>query len=253
MSTTWVPQTSGQFASNMIAMVGDSAVTVSDILLDSAYTYNSAGDCFGWFFVASESANLTDIIFYVKTVNGTGSTDGNLNWQVRESSAATDKPGSTLTGSGTWATDGTTGWKTISGLSVALTAGKYYWVVIGDADGDGTNNTTISAASGALNLGSSLISNFVSSTNGFSAASYVARQAFGAFKVGSVWHGGWPFDTFATTTSGTYERGCRFKLREPMTLVGFADPQNASCSESGAISKVYADATAPGEIGRAHV
>lgn len=246
MSTTWVPQTGSQFSGNMISLVGDSAVTVTDILLDSNYTYNTGGDCFGWFFVASESANLTDIIFYAKTINGTGSTDGNLNWEVRESNAATDKPGSTLTASGTWATDGTTGWKTISGLSAALTAGKYYWVIIGDSDGDATNNTTISAASGALNLGPAMVSNFVSSTNGFTASSYVARQAFGAFKVGSVWHGGWPFNTLATTTSGTYERGCRFKLREPMTLVGFADPQDSTASESGSISKIYADATSPG-------
>jgi hypothetical protein len=245
MSTSYRPQTGSSSAATMIALTGDTTNTITDIQLDSAYTYNSAGDCFGWFFVASESANLTDIIFYLKTVTGTGSTDGNINWEIRESTAATDKPGSTLVASGTFS-DLTVGWKTISGLTAALTAGKIYWVVIADADGGVTNNITVTGASGALNTGSTVVSNFVSSTNGFVANSYVARQAFGAFKVGSVWHGGWPFNAMSTVTSGTYERGCRFKLREPMTLVGFVDPQDSSAGQSGNISKVYADATAPG-------
>lgn len=246
MSTTWVPQTASQSASTMLALTGDTANTVTDLQLSSAYTYNSAGACSGWFFVASESANLTDIIFYIKTVAGTGSSDGNLNWEVRESNAATDKPGSTLVASGTWATDGTTGWKTISGITASLTAGKYYWVILADADGGATNNVTISQSSGGLNDGPAVISHIVTSTNGFSTGSYAAKQAFGAFKVGSVWHGGWPFNAMSTVTSGTYERGCRFKLREPMTLVGFIDPQDGTATASGHISKVYADATAPG-------
>lgn len=248
MSTNWVPQTGGSATASMVSLSGDITPTVVDVQLDSAYTYNSAGDCFGWFFVASESADLTEIIFYIKAVAGTGSTNGTLNWEVRESNAATDKPGSTLVASGTWATDGTTGWKTISGITASLTAGKYYWVVIGDSDGDGTNNVTISASSGSGSFSASgtLVANFVSSTNGFTSSSYVARLPFGAFKVGSVWHGGWPFNAMSTVTSGTYERGCRFKLREPMTLVGFNDPQDVSAASSGYLSKIYADATAPG-------
>ena len=248
MSTTWVPQGGGFSNASMISLSGEGGIqTETSVLLNTNYTYNSAGKGAAWFFISSETANLTDIIFYVKTVNGTGSTDGVLNWEVREGIASNFKPGSTLTASGTWTTDGTTGWKTISGLTASLTAGKYYWVVIADADGDGTNNTTV--VLGSSNGSTSpinMVSWCSSTSNGFSTPSSTTAVMFGAVKIGSTWQGGWPFNSMTTVTSGTYERGMRFRLREAMTLVGFIDPQDAIMNVSGNISKIYADATAPG-------
>lgn len=69
---------------------------------------------------ASETGTVTDISFYLKTA-----VSGNLKLGIYADSSG--NPGALLYGGGSFAVSGI-GWKNQTGLSVAVTAGNYYWI-----------------------------------------------------------------------------------------------------------------------------
>jgi hypothetical protein len=223
--------------------------------LDSAYTYNSAGDAFAVVFRAQETGNLTDIYLKVKQFNGTwGSTDQALNIEVREGTVATGRPSATLTGSTTLTLDGvTTGWTNKSGLTIALTAGKIYWIIVSDADGGAVNFATIvsdydASVTGAPN-GTAFALTFYTTSDGFSTGgASISGLPTLILKAGGVTYGGSGFDTIATTANNTVERGIRFKLSEKCTLAGVVATTSVDHAflRNGSAINLYADGTAPG-------
>jgi len=251
MSTTWPEILGLGNIYTAMAYLGVPSVTSTTLALDSAYTYGSAGDALmAMAFTAPETANLTDIWLYVVSYTGTwGNTDGVINWQIREGLNGTRIPGTTLTASGTFALDGaTTGWHRITGLTAALTAGKMYCLVLADADGGASDYVTIQVrwGTGPVRV-NPLATEIGTSTNGFGTAYSAITATFaGAIKIGTRTIAGQIFGAMNTVTSGTYERGCRFKPEEDCVFIGWGAATDNSILVAGHALKLYADATAPG-------
>lgn len=230
--------------------VANSGAAATNLALDSAYTYESAGDAFFFAFVPKESGNLTD--FWLKVASYTGSwasTDGVLNVQVRLGLNGNNKPGTSLVGSFSVTLDGsTTGWVKQSGLGISLTAGTMYSIVIADADGGATNFVTIVRCH--ANAGTLALASFpgnTSTADGYATAgttlsvtpTYVLKQA-------GLLYGGSAHSIVSTLPSSTNERGLRFKLPYNATLVGAVSIADSSGVSAGMTLKLYADAVAPG-------
>ena len=251
MSTTWPEILGLGNIYTAMAYLGVPSVTSTTLALDSAYTYGSAGDALmAMAFTAPETANLTDIWLYVVSYTGTwGNTDGVINWQIREGLNGTRIPGTTLTASGTFALDGaTTGWHRIIGLTAALTAGKLYCLVLADGDGAAANYVTIQVRWGTMvNTFTPVARETGTTANGFSTGYSAIGSAFaGAIKIGTRTIAGQIFNTISTVTSGTYERGCRFRPEEDCVFIGWVVTTDNTILIDGHGLKLYADATAPG-------
>lgn len=220
----------------------------TNLALDSAYTYNSGGDCTAMAYVANETGNLTDIWFKVISFNGTwSSTDQNINLSVREDQSTSNKPGTTLLGDETITLNSAvTGWvKHTLVTPIELAVNKLYYIILADADGGVTNYVTIGRS--FTNVSINPVTSQVSSPDGFitpssSGAPYYIIKHAGVIRATSA-----ILDTGATTTSGTYARGHRFRLPFDVTLVGAVSNTNSEgFLNSGYTCKLFADTTAPG-------
>lgn len=225
--------------------------TGATLALDSAYLYGSSGDAFFLTFVPQESGTLTDIQVRVASYSGTwGSTDGNIDVEIREGLAGNNIPGTILVSSFAVTLDGsTTGWIHITGLSVSLVASRMYSIVIGDADGGATNYVTVNYRYGT-GLGSVITGRLNTTINGYATGGTNQTGAVSvAFKIGSDWYGGQAIDSVATTTSGAYMRGARFKVFDNCTLIGINLTNDSSLLYNNTSSTssfvLFADATNP--------
>lgn len=254
-ATTWKSRNSVGNSRQLIAVGGPGSTSTGEttLALDSAYTYASAGDALMYVFTPEESGNLTEFWIKVSSYTGTwASTDGVINVQVREGLASTSVPSTTLTGSFTIPLDGsTTGWIKTTGISVALTAGKVYCLVIGDADGGASNFVTIvnkyDSQGSPTVTGSPFASITTTSIAGFSSAGTQASgSAACVLKQNGVIYGGSGFSTIATVTNNTVERGLRFQVPEKCTLMGVFMPNDSVMLFGNHTFKLYAGATAPG-------
>lgn len=254
MSTNWgnthwgSPQLT---AGTAIMVAGGASVTSATQPLNSAYTYGSAGAAMFTTFQARESANLTDFWIRVSSYTGTwGSTDGKIKVEIREGLNGTGIPGTTLTASFDVTLDGsTTGWIKKSGLSISLTAGKIYCIVIGDPDGGGTNYVTVVAGYGSSLVVVPMVSDSAvrTTTNGFSTAASGGTPAMCyVAKIGSQLICGSGYDTRATTASSTNERGLRFQVPEKCTLIGVRWPTDGAAAFGSHAFKLYSGSTNPG-------
>jgi hypothetical protein len=253
-ASTWTVHQSGAQNKQYIFWNGAYSTTVGETTyaLDSAFTFGSAGDCISVSFRAQETGNLTDIWIKVKQYNGTwASTDGVINVQVREGFSASNIPG-TLISSTTITLDGsTTGWIKKSGLSIALTAGKIYSIVVGDADGGAANFVTLVSDydSSFSSSGHTFQNNgHFTSVNGFSSAGTIVGAPITMhWKQAGILYAGSGFDTIASIASSTIERGLRFRVPEKCTLVGVtASLEDHTYFRNSSAIKLYADGTAPG-------
>ena len=246
--TTWPVYSSG-FDMTMFPK-GQNGYAATSLALDSAYTYASAGDAIFYTFVNQKAENLTDFQLRVLSYTGTwANTDGVINVEIREGLNGSNIPGTTLTGSFTVTLDGsTTGWIHKSGLSIALAAGKFYTVVVADADGGAADYVTITYSLGTVVATGPFPSAPRITTNGWSTAGTQSGSGkVCALKIGSHWYASTGPDTTATTTSGTYERGMRFRPTENCTMIGVAVTNDSSILRlSTNTFKVYADGTNPG-------
>lgn len=218
--------------------------------LSAAYTYASAGAAYYAIFANQEAATLTDFWVKVSSYSGTwGSTDGVINVQIREGNNGNSVPGTNLAGSFTVTLDGvTTGWIKTTGLSVSLSAGKFYSIVIGDADGGGTNFVTMVSRCGNTAAAANAVGQTVTTTaNGYSTAGTATTgQLAAVWKVGSILYGGNGYTAIATIVSSTAERGMRFMTEEDCTLVGASMGQDGGILFSGHTINLYPDSSAPG-------
>lgn len=227
-----------------VAACGIPSPAATSVQFSSAYAYATSGNAVAWALLPSESANLTDFYFYCTAVAGTGTTT--LRWEIREGLNGSSIPGTTLIASGGSITVNATGWQLITGLSVALTAGKLYMLVIADPSGNVTNNITIYSGAGSGSSSARKTSQGSNTTAGFASGNTgQAKQFYGAVKIGADWIGGLSVDTTGGVTSGTYERGCRFRLAAPMTFIGLMDAASDAYVMQGAVISLYDDNTAP--------
>jgi hypothetical protein len=231
-------------------MLNQTAATT--LALNSAYVYGTSGSSYAAYFMNSEDANLTDFWCKVSAYSGTwSSTDQLIRVEVREGLNGSNIPGTTLTGTFNVSLSGSpTGWvKTTLGSPITLTGGKFYWLIVGDPDGGATNFVTmiirLGTAAGAVQ--SPIGSTTFTSTAGFSAAGTTnASIPSLAWQIGSNMYGGQIFDTSAIITSGTYERGLRFKPNNDMTLIGVSMGSDQSTLFTGNTLKLYQDSASPG-------
>lgn len=221
------------------------AANVTTYALNSAYTYNSAGDAVAMRFALNEAKTLTDVYCYLTALNGTPANVNDLNWEIRDNSADPNEPGSTLVASGTYDPSGDSPpvWMTMAtGLSQALLAGKVYFLIVADADGNGTDYATI-LRNGPF--GAALRSMFFSpnTTDGFQTTNDRDPSAMVlAFSDGSVI--GNPYSR-VTSNSYNVERGLKVQFDEDVELIGL---QWANATVAGNLLgiKIYEDGNNPG-------
>lgn len=177
--------------------------------LDSAYTYNSAGDAIGAFLSQPETLTLTDVGVFITGYTGTAANVNDLNFELRNH--ATDKPGSTLHASASMNPASGTGWKKFTGLSFSMVAGTLYWAIVADADGTGTDFATVlrSISPGALN--ERIRIQAMVATNGWATAPTPDQTNSSLILMfGSTASLGWPYTNATTLSSTTNRRGFNF-------------------------------------------
>lgn len=181
--------------------------TVANYKLDSAFTFNSAGDALAIRFVAPKTETLTDIYVFMDGINGTPAT---MTVQLRNYSSNT-LPGGTLHASTTasFPASGSKWVKATFGTPYTLQAGTVYFLVIADAAGSAGTYAS-PCYRGAMNSNDRLyyLAEGVSTTNGFfSAGTALACVPPFMLKFGDGTYYGMPFTDNVNYTSNTRERG----------------------------------------------
>lgn len=124
--------------------VGSSQTTLA---LSNNYTIGSAGNAMSGRLQVHQTRTLNEVYYHITGFTGTAANVNDINIEVRpEASAGAITPHtSTLTDSGTSDPASTTGWIKKTGFTAALTATGRYFVIVGDADGSGTDFATLLA------------------------------------------------------------------------------------------------------------
>lgn len=200
-----------------VTRVGGSLSTIATYALDSAYTYGTGGDAVSASFIFPETLTLEAFYFVAVSITGTGSADGNINWELREgTTAVANVPGTTVVASGTIAVSAlaaNTWYKLTLPTSKTITAYKRYDLVIADADGSATNFVTV--VQSIRETGSPFFINARTTTNGFTTAPTDTGYQPGCalkFTDGTV-IGSAILRASATNTSNTTLRGIKFSFR----------------------------------------
>lgn len=228
--------------------VGDGASpSVTNLALSGAYLYGTSGPAMAVLFLVPESANLTDFWFSAAAFANWGSTDGTIRWEVREGLNGNYKP-YTLVSSGTITLAGTEidTWIHVSGLSVALTAGKSYSITLGDPDGTASNYVTLHQFASGTNV--SLVGGYANTTDGFQTAAGGTSPTLMAWKVGGQMFGGL-ITSAASTTSSTRRRGNRIQFSETVTMVAISNFVSGIAANitSGYNFEIFASGAMPGD------
>lgn len=151
--------------------------------LDSAYTAGSAGDALFARFFAHDDLTVTKVYFDVASYGGTAANVNDISVEIRSGTSSAP----TMTGGGLLSSEvvnpsSVVGWSGATGLSAACTKGNFYWVVVADPDGNGTDFARVSYSSGASGIPSLSGTNapWVSyvSTNGGSSVTPNAYSSF---------------------------------------------------------------------------
>jgi hypothetical protein len=222
---------------------------LSTSALSAGYVYGTSGRAMCFFFKAPETGDLTEIGVVPDTFTGTwGSTDGVIDFEIREGLNGNRIPGITLIGSGTITlTTGDAGqWVIKTGLSIPLVAGRNYCLILFDADGGGTNFVTMQASRGSWSNASFIAAEWGSTGNGFATAyTQSGSLAVVYLRVGGRSVVGAAMQNLGTFSGGTNRRGNRFRLPFDAWVVGCVNRTDA-ITGAGARLELYADATAPG-------
>lgn len=226
-------------------------ISQTTLALDSAYTINSAGDAIAGKLQIHAAKTLQDVYFHVTGYTGTAANVNDITLEVRpEASAGASTPhATTLTEGKSLDPASATGWIKSTGWSASLSAASRYFVIVGDADGGGTdfatvlvNVTTVWESPGArpaLLPSVRTTGGFASgNTNSSSPASLVL-----AFSDGTV--AGNSLTASTTPASDTNRRGLRITataLLSPLSIFGITW-SNASSSISG--MEIWEGSTGP--------
>lgn len=196
---------SAEFTSPNIGL-GALTLTQTTLPLDSAYTYNSAGDAIAAMLPMPATRTLNGVYTFITGYTGTTPANVNdLDVEVRNHGAS--KPGTTLHASGSINPASATGWVVVTGLSFSMVAGTIYWAIVADADGNGTDYATVLRNTTSV-LDLRMRSQAMQTTDGW-ATVITAGQAQAslvlAFADGTAY--GWPYTVAATPSNNTNRRG----------------------------------------------
>jgi hypothetical protein len=212
--------------------------TIADVL-----TVGTSGTGLAARFACFRNETVTD--FYVFTSSAlTGAPT--LKWEIRTSNGnAPDTTGPGLVASGTFTPAGST-WNKVTGLSVALSVGTVYWLIIGGNVADGSNKVDLMRQSLNENSGTSIYAPYAAgfTSNGWSGASSVFN-AFSsicmAFASGRVI--GDPF-TSETGVSSTNRRGMFIGSLDPnIGIYGIVGASGAVSGSNG--GEIWHDTSGP--------
>jgi hypothetical protein len=196
---------------DFIGTSGFTAGAQQTIALDSAYTSGSAGDAIAARLSIAKNSTLSDIYFFIVSYTGTAANVNDIDYEVRTGTVTTvTTSAGGLVATGTKNPASATGWIRISSLSAALTAGTFYYIILGDAEGNGTDFATL-LSSHTMSLTSLVMSAAdymeATTTNGWTAVTLNNRASnlVLVFADGTI--RGNPFTANAGSTSSTNRRG----------------------------------------------
>lgn len=219
---------------------------------NTVYSFGSTGAVIGWRFCAPSTTTLAACLAFITATTGAGNT---VTFELRNDSAGSTVPGTLVTNGTATVASGTTANKWVKATFAtppSVTAGTWYWIVVGNAAADAaSNNFTVVRTSGVTEteVTSAAQGWFVvgSSTNGFSTnvgTSSAAPVGVISFSDGS--YIGNPYTQGNVGyASSTLERGLKISgLTGPLSISGLMWVV-VSPNVSGV--KIYSDAaTAPG-------
>lgn len=218
--------------------------------LNSSYTAGTGGAAVSGRFCMMAAKTITAIYFWLDSFTGTASLVDDLNVELRTESSTFRVPTTTAGGlkdSGSVNPLSTVGWTKASLSGTLLTVGTLYHVIVGDADGGGTNYAVVSRGSSAVQgtqpvtLGLNLC---CSTTDGWIGITTQQRIA----QVVAIFNDGTAFgDVFIavsnppadTNRKGFYIGG----VTEQLTIYGITQQQTLDANHS---IELYAAATNPG-------
>lgn len=245
---------SARYGPSYISVNGPSSTSTvpANLALRPAYTYKTTGSAFFSPIAFQDTGNITEC--WVKVIGYSGSwasTDRKINIELRNGLSGSNRPGATLTNAFTMSLNGTTtGWIKQTGLSVPVTGSKFYSVVVTDYDSTSANYVTLGYR--FSNPGSTAIppggfAGTIYTLDGYKTVGTNVGDAPGiVLKQNGVYYSGCVFTSITTTTTGVYERGLRFKVPIPLTLIGYnVIGDNTSPWGTGSI-RLYDDNTLPG-------
>lgn len=229
---------------------GDGSIgSLTPYALDSNFTLGTGGDCVGVRFVAPNGGvHLHSVYFFLHAVNATSH---DLTCCLAGYNTASSLRPLTTAIRTVISAGGTTATKWIkfdfSAYSDSLTAGEYYWVVVGDTTGSGSGYSIRSRTSAILNMNSASttrVFNVLSNDAGFTTAGSsvgATNCAILVFSDGTAI--GVPYTQSANSTSNTLERGLKFIFDEKIICSGLV--ANLS-SDNMTTLQILLAGTAPG-------
>lgn len=218
--------------------------TKAGIALDSNYAFGVGGDAVAYLFYAPTTSDLVTAYFFVTATAGT---PGNLTVELRNYNTAT-LPNSTVHATQA-VSPGTTANKWIActfATPFECVQGTPYYLVVGDAAGDGTNYATVLSAGvvGVTDYSYS-ISDTTVTTNGFGAGTKQNKNAVCVLKFADGTIIGCPYTSGGASASNKLMRGLYVAgMTEQIKIGGITF--NGSSTISGL--NVFSGATAPAGV-----
>ncbi len=222
-------------------------ISVSTIPLNSAYTYDLAGNAIAFRFMLNEDLTLTDIYGYLHTLSGTAANVNDLNWKIRDNGAVAGIPGTSVIASGTYDPSGDSPpvWMTLaSGLSQALVKQKIYHLILADADGNGTDYATV-VRNGGIPAGTLIpsVERNLYTFGGYNSAGIFKSPGGLVLSFSDNTSIGGCYTVRSAVANNTLERGLKFQFDEDVEVLG-CNWSLSSTSFSGV--KIYEDGNNPG-------
>jgi hypothetical protein len=147
------------------------------VALDSAYLFQTAArDALGARVMLNVNKTLSLVYYFITATAGTAANIDDHNLELRNDNGAATAPSTTLHTSASMnpnADAAVVGWHQFNPADFAMVKGTVYWVIVGDADGNGTDFATVLAGTNAYAAG---LQDVATSTDGFTTASIVAAR-----------------------------------------------------------------------------
>lgn len=209
------------------------AASQATVSLNSAYTYNSAGNAVGARLQLLSAKTINNIYFFITAFGGTAANVDDINVELRNDTS--NKPGTTAHISTTKNPSSTTGWINVSGLSFAASAATQYWLSVADADGNATDFATVLARTALLTAVANATDRTAADTaNGWSTTTQRADAGVFLLVFSDSTVYGQPFTNTSNPTSATNRKGLLLGgLTEQLKILGIASGAAATSGVSG--------------------
>ena len=190
--------------------VGGSPAGPATTSLNSAYANNSTGNSVATRFALAAAKTLSTVYFWINSFTGTASNVNDLNLEVRTEQSLFKPTTASTVATATLDPLSNTSWVSVS-CSASLSAGAVYYLIIGDADGNGTDFAII--ARGGTNTSYETFNVLAARTaswtsaNGFNTQSFEDRigKIIPIFSDGTG--AGDPFSASANPTNDSNQKG----------------------------------------------